>query len=99
MLLIEVEKQARTLSKSDKKQLIRDIQEWLKEEASPEQDGYPALSIPAIAGEHGGWKLHPDFSFDEMYKTGKNLQAFLKTRTGPDTLDESRVIVVEGGEA
>ena len=99
MLLMEVEKQARKLSRPDKERLIRDVQEWLKEETSPEQDVYPALSPPDIAGEHGGWKLHPDFSFDEMYETGKNLQAFLETRTGPDTLDESSLIVVEGSEA
>lgn len=99
MLLIEVKKQARKLSKSDKEQLIRDVQAWLKEESGPEKSVYPALSIPDIAGEHGGWKLHPDFSFDEMYETGKNLQTFLETRTGPDTLDESQLVVMEGSEA
>lgn len=96
MLLIEVEKQARKLSISDKEQLIRDVQVWLQEETGSEQHEYPTMEIPDMAGEYGGWKLHPDFSFDEMYETGKNLQAFLETRTGPDTLDESRLLAFEG---
>lgn len=95
---MEVEKQARTLSRTDKERLICDVQTWLQEETHTQEDVHPALSIPDLAGEHGGWKLHPDFSFNEMYETGKNLQAFLQTRTGPDTLDESTLIVADGSE-
>lgn len=98
MLLLEVEKHAQKLSLSDKEQLIRDVQTWLNEEKSSTQTGSPAPGITDIAGEYGGWKLHPDFNFDEMYETGKNLRAFLDTRTGPDTLDESRLMAFEGDE-
>ncbi len=98
MLLIKIENQARKLSRTDKKQLVSDVQVWLQEEIHTQKNVYPTSNIPDIAGEHGGWKLHSDFSFDEMYETGKNLQAFLQTRTGPDILDESTLIVAEGGE-
>ncbi len=52
MLLMEIEKQAKKLSTSDKERLIRDMQKWLKEEAAPKSGMYPAVDVPDMRGEY-----------------------------------------------
>ena len=65
MLLVEVEKQARKLSKSDKMRLIQDVQQWLKDENElPNHDIYPAVDVPELDKEFPSWK----YDFDEMAK-------------------------------
>lgn len=45
MLLLEIEKQARKLSKPDMMRLVQDVAGWMGEQ---EHDIYPALNVPAI---------------------------------------------------
>lgn len=99
MLLIEIEKQAKKLSMSDKKQLIRDMQQWLKEEAEPQSHMYPAVDVPDMAGDYVDWKLHPDFNWEEMHDAAEKLQAVKSAMTGPTRLNESALIFVEGSDA
>ncbi len=70
MLLFDIEKHVEPLSNVEKKQLIRDIQQMLKEDISTIE----------------GWKFHLDYNLTEMYETAKNLQAFAATLPGPKYL-------------
>lgn len=89
MLLMEVEKHAKKLPKSDLRKLIQDIQVWLKDE--PDPDIYPALHVPAIDGEFQTGK----YDLENMTGAAENLKAALASQKGPDTFDESRMTFVD----
>ena len=92
MLLMEVEKQARKLSKSDKVRLIQDVQQWLKDENGlPDHDIYPAVDVSELDKEFPSWK----YDFDEMAKVAENLNAYKATLTRPAEFDESQMIFVD----
>lgn len=92
MLLMEVEKQAKKLSKSDKVRLIQDVQRWLEEEVGvPEQGIYPAMNVPEIDQEFPVWK----YDFDEMAKVVEHLNATKATLTRPTDFDESQMTFID----
>lgn len=80
MLLFDIEKQVEPLSNAEKQQLIRDVQQMLREDVS------------TIAG----WKFHPDYNLIDMYETAKNLQAFAAMLPGPKYLDEQTLVYEDG---
>ncbi len=80
MLLFDIEKHVEPLSNAEKKQLIRDIQQMLKEDISTIE----------------GWKFHLDYNLTDMYETAKNLRAFVATLPGPKYLDERTLVYEEG---
>lgn len=99
MLLMEIVKQAKKLSTSDKEQLIHDMQTWLKDEAKPKSNMHPADDAPDMISEYVDWKLHPDFNWNDMYDAAEKLQSVKSAMTGPTRLDESELIFVEGSDA
>ncbi|MCP4751591.1 MAG: hypothetical protein GY866_11905 [Proteobacteria bacterium] len=96
---MEIEKQAKKLSTSDKEQLIRDMRTWLREEAKPKSTMHPAVDLPDMIGEYADWKLHPDFNWNDMNDAAEKLQTVKSAMTGPSRLDESSLIFVDGSDA
>ncbi len=92
MLLMEVEKQVKTLSQSDKMRLIQDVQRWLEEETRLSgQSLYPALTVPEIAQDFPTWK----YDVDEMAKVAKTLNTYKATLTRPAEFDESQMTMID----
>ncbi len=92
MLLMEVEKQVKKLSKSDKMRLIQDVKRWLEEETGLSgQSLYPAMTVPEIAQDFPTWK----YDFDEMTKVAKKLNTYKSTLTRPAEFDESQMTIID----
>jgi hypothetical protein len=82
MLLIEIEKQAKKLSLSDKEQLVRDVQAWLKEETEPPPD-----LMAGTKYEHG-------WNFEEAAKAAETLRAIIDKAPEPTPIDWERMTVI-----
>ncbi len=81
MLLIEVEKQAKKLSKSDMVRLVQDVAGWLGEQ---EADMYPALNVPAIDDR----VMTGKYDLDAMSDAAKKLNAAIQTPSRPICWDD-----------
>jgi hypothetical protein len=82
MLLIEIEKEAKKLSVSDKEQLVRDVQAWLKGENEPTPD-----LMAGTKYEHG-------WNFEEAAKAAEKLQAVIDNAPEPPPIDWERMTVI-----
>jgi hypothetical protein len=83
MLLIDVETQARKLSTSDKEQLLRDLQDWLKEEAEPAPD--------LMAGT----KYEQGWDFEEAVQAAEKLQTIIDNAPDPKPIEWDRMTLVK----
>ncbi|MCP4400284.1 MAG: hypothetical protein GY801_23625 [bacterium] len=87
MLLLEIEKQARKLSKSDMVRLVQDVAGWLGEQ---EPDIYPALNVPAIDDR----VMTGKYDLDAMTDAADKLNA-AKATTMPIRWDDSELTIIK----
>lgn len=81
MLLVEIEKQAKKLSKSDMVRLVQDVAGWLEEQ---DADIYPALDVPAIDERF----MMEKYDLNAMSDAAKKLNAAIHTPSRPICWDD-----------